>query len=133
MAFFPIFAAVLMGAPLPCVDAVAIDGDTVKCAGGVKLRLTGIDAPEMPGHCRPGRVCVPGDPIASRDRLRKNMLKKSITYRPIKLDKYGRTVAMLYADGANLVCAQLRTSSAVYKVTWDAGRWVRKECFSGGV
>lgn len=47
-----------------------IDGDTVEDAGGDRLRLEGIDAPEMPGHCRPGRACVPGDPFAAREALR---------------------------------------------------------------
>src|SRR3546814_4753345 len=28
-----------------------VDGDTLRC-GGTRIRLQGIDAPEMPGHCR---------------------------------------------------------------------------------
>lgn len=30
------------------------------------FRLLSIDAPEMPGHCRRGRACTPGDPYASK-------------------------------------------------------------------
>ena len=34
-----------------------IDGDTIHC-GYTRVRLAGIDAPEMPGHCQPGRACT---------------------------------------------------------------------------
>src|SRR3546814_15093835 len=46
-----------------------VDGDTLRC-GGPRIRLQGIDAPAMPGHCRTGRVCAPGAPYASPDNLR---------------------------------------------------------------
>ena len=47
---------------------IAIDGDTLRC-GRERIRLLGIAAPEMPGHCRRGRRCVEGDPVASRAAL----------------------------------------------------------------
>lgn len=34
-----------------------IDGDTIHCRY-TRVRLAGIDAPEMPGHCQPGRACT---------------------------------------------------------------------------
>lgn len=40
------------------------DGDTIRC-NGERVRLLGIDAPELPGHCRSGRDCAPGDRYAS--------------------------------------------------------------------
>ncbi len=48
----------------------ATDGDTIRC-GNERIRLLGIDAPELPGHCREGRRCAPGDPYAATTSLRK--------------------------------------------------------------
>src|ERR1700712_1173347 len=45
-----------------------VDGDTLRC-GNERVRLLGIDAPELPGHCRIGRACAPGDPYASTASL----------------------------------------------------------------
>src|SRR4051812_48974674 len=50
----------------------AIDGDTLVC-DGERIRLNGIDAPELPGHCRPGRRCVVGDPFAAKADLERNI------------------------------------------------------------
>ncbi len=52
-----------------CASPIAIDGDTLRCAAGPRVRLAGIDAPEIPGHCRRGRKCTPGDPAASTQRV----------------------------------------------------------------
>lgn len=49
-----------------CQSVSVIDGDTFNC-DGQRVRMAGIDAPELPGHCRPGRDCTPGDPFASTD------------------------------------------------------------------
>ena len=43
-----------------------IDGDTLQCSHGPRVRIARIDAPEMPGHCRAGRNCAPGDPFEAR-------------------------------------------------------------------
>ena len=50
------------------------DGDTLRCQDGTRIRLSGIDAPELDGHCQPGRACVPGDPLASRHPGRRRHL-----------------------------------------------------------
>lgn len=46
-----------------------IDGDTF-AVGRTHYRLTRIDAPELPGHCRPGRHCVAGDAYAAKTALK---------------------------------------------------------------
>lgn len=40
-----------------CSNVGIIDGDTFDC-GSTRIRLHGIDSPEMPGHCRSGRECT---------------------------------------------------------------------------
>lgn len=104
----------------------AIDGDTLDCSGE-KIRLLGIDAPEMPGHCRVGRECVPGDPWASKASLQ-YAIQFSMPIKRVGVDRYGRTLAMVYAKGQNLSCLQLRSSQALYVADWDDGGQVASEC-----
>jgi endonuclease YncB( thermonuclease family) len=96
---------------ISCVGPHLLDGDTFTCAG-VRIPLAGIDAPEMPGHCRAGRSCTPGDPVASRDYLR-NLSGGQVTCRPIEIDRYGRTVALCEAGGKDLSCAMIAARHAV--------------------
>lgn len=105
----------------------AIDGDTLDC-DGERIRLNGIDAPEMPGHCRRGRQCVPGDPIASRDHLQRAVDRGNIEIERIKQDRYGRTVAQVTADGYDLSCIQIGDGNGVYVERWDEGGRTAAAC-----
>jgi endonuclease YncB( thermonuclease family) len=103
----------------------AIDGDTIRC-GDQRIRLNGIDAPEMPGHCRRGRACVPGDPIASRDHLAVLLSHGPAQVEALKTDRYGRTVAQVTVEGIDLSCAQLDHASYIAK--WDEGGRTAAAC-----
>lgn len=70
--------------------AHAIDGDTFKIEHR-RYRLARIDAPEMPGHCRPGRHCVSGDPYAAKAALQR-MIDQGVQCRALGLDYYRRTL-----------------------------------------
>jgi len=83
-----------------------IDGDTLRC-GDERVRLLGIDAPELPGHCQQGRHCAPGDPLASTRSLRAALLLGPIVIRRIGTDRYGRTLALVNAGRTDLSCWQL--------------------------
>lgn len=81
------------------------DGDALRCGyHGRSMRLYAIDAPEMPGACRPGRWCVPGDPYASRDHLSSLTAGRTVTYRVLDHDHYGREVVQAFADRVDLSC-----------------------------
>ena len=95
-----------------CRNPVIVDGDTLRC-GGERVRLHGIDAPEMPGHCRPGRNCVEGDPFASTEHLRKLAGRGALACERVDTDSYGRTVARCEADGVDLSCGQIEAGHAV--------------------
>ncbi|MFZ5706217.1 MAG: thermonuclease family protein [Pseudomonadota bacterium] len=99
-------------AAFSCSNPVVVDGDTLRC-GAARVRLEGIDAPEMPGHCRRGRRCTPGDPYASSDNLRRLVSGRTIACRRTGTDRYGRIVATCAAGGIDLSCEQIRTDHAV--------------------
>lgn len=134
-------AALLLGcascarAPAPAVPieaaCSATDGDTIRC-GAEKIRLLGIDSPEMPGHCRQGRECAPGDPFAARANMAALVEGKALTIRRAGFDRYGRTLAIVIASGTDVSCAQLAGGFAVYKPRWDNGRAVAQDCPSLG-
>jgi len=96
-----------------CLSPVAVDGDTLRCAGVGLVRLIGIDAPELPGHCRPGRVCVAGDGRASRAGLAAMIAGRRVVCRGSGFDRYGRTLARCDAGGRDLSCAMMAERLAV--------------------
>ena len=82
------------------------DGDTVTAnidlgfrtwRRGEKLRLWGIDAPEVRGESRP-------EGLKSRDALRERVLGKSVIVCTIKdkTGKYGRYLAEIFLDDVNI-------------------------------
>lgn len=102
------------------------DGDTIRC-GDERIRLLGIDAPELPGHCRQGRVCARGDPYASTHWL-EQAVSSSMSITRIKSDRYGRTIAMVSGPKGDLSCWQLAHGAAIYKAKWDDERRVAGAC-----
>ena len=114
--------------PVPILAPCTVtDGDTIRC-GEERIRLLGIDAPEKPGTCRPGRTCAPGDPVASADSLRAALAGGGLTIRRTGKDRYGRTLALVAAGGVDLSCHQLAQGHAVYVARWDDGRAVAQTC-----
>ena len=103
----------------------AVDGDTLRC-GSERVRLLGIDAPEIHG-CPNYRKCAPGDGEASKRSLQA-MIGGRISVQRIGQDRYGRTLAQVYADGQNLACEQLRRGQAIYKPNWDNGGLLAADC-----
>jgi len=110
----------------PITGCRASDGDTLRC-GSERIRLLGIDAPELDGHCRAGRTCAPGDPIASTASLRK-ALRGRLTIQRIGRDRYGRTLALITGRRGDLSCWQLRHRQALYRRDWDNGARLRAIC-----
>jgi endonuclease YncB( thermonuclease family) len=114
---------------LLCLSPVAVDGDTIHCAGAKPaLRVSGIDAPELPGHCRTGRVCAPGDPFKAKADMAALLASGKVQYRILKHDLYGRLVVVVYVEGKNASCTMIASGDAIFKPTWDARHIVKKEC-----
>ncbi len=102
------------------------DGDTIRC-GDERVRLLGIDAPEMPGHCRAGRTCAAGDPFRSSANLAKAMAP-TLSITRIAKDRYGRTLATVSGPNGDLSCWQLSHGQAEYRAAWDNGSRVARLC-----
>jgi endonuclease YncB( thermonuclease family) len=98
-----------------CFVLRVIDGDTVVCLRDLgthkydvlKVRLAGVDAPEM----RP-RVGTPAErtaekvlAAASTDRLKELVDQREIVIRTEKTGKYGRWLAYLYVPGSQTLTA----------------------------
>lgn len=107
-------------------DCRVVDGDTLRC-GAERVRLLAIDAPELPGHCRRGRNCAPGDPAASTNALQ-TALTGRLTILRVGTDRYGRTLAAVSANGRDLSCRQLRAGQALYRGDWDNGGIIASRC-----
>lgn len=107
----------MIAALLAC-SLTAIDGDTLRC-GRERIRLLGIDAPEMPGHCRRGRQCVEGDPIAAKVALAAAIARGPATIERRGRDRYGRTLARVSVSGVDLSEHMVRTGHAIRVPRWE--------------
>lgn len=110
----------------PCPSAYVVDGDSINC-GRFRLRLLGIDAPEL-GGCPSWRVCVSGDGKASRQSLAQALAMGRVTYRVVAYDRYGRALVLAWAGRVNLACWQLRQRRALYVQRWDVGGALAATC-----
>ena len=74
------------------------DGDTCYLRGPDKLRIAGVNTPEIRGKCAKKSKLA----ILARDNLN-NLVKnaKHIDIRVFEVDVYGRLVCKLYIDGTN--------------------------------
>lgn len=110
-----------------CLAAIALDGDTLRCAPDsagveIRVRLAGIDAPELPGHCRRGRICAPGDPYAAREALQRIAAGKTLTCTATG-KTWNRIAAWCEQGGAPLSCAMLATGQVIrWESYWPKGR-----------
>lgn len=105
--------ALAAASALLCAGPTHSDGDNMRCRNFREtMRLYGIDAPEMPGSCRPGRRCVRGDPYASRDYLRRLTRGRTVRCQVRDIDRYDRPVVDCTADGVNIGCAMIAAGQA---------------------
>jgi endonuclease YncB( thermonuclease family) len=85
-----------------------VDGDTVRLAGGERVRLLGIDAPEM-RKGKPGRSGPFPEPGAAQatEALREMVEGKTVRVVRRGRDDYGRTLAKLYLEDGTDAGAEL--------------------------
>lgn len=101
----------MLEAILLCLVASVTDGDTMRCQDGTRVRLAGIDAPEM-SVCRNGRMCAQGDPNRSQRALSALTLGRTIRCQP-NGRSYNRITAWCYAGRVDLSCRMVASGNAV--------------------
>lgn len=93
------------GPPAEALVERVIDGDTLILAGGARVRVLGIDAPEME---RDGQ---PADFLAHKAKAALSELtlhrQIALEYDRLRYDQYGRLLAYLFLPGHTLVNAEL--------------------------
>ena len=109
-----------------CSAPRVIDGDSINC-GSERLRLIGIDAPELHG-CPRWRECVPGNGENARRSLARALAYGPLRYRIITRDRFGRAVVVATAGPVNLSCWQLSHGQARHKPQWDTGGEIARAC-----
>ncbi len=107
------------------------DGDTLDVAGVGRVRLLGIDAPELGGRFeRPAPFA-----IEARERLEALVLRRWVRLEcdGVRRDAYGRHLAYVFVGAAALVNAELireglaRVSARARLLYWDALRQAEEE------
>lgn len=83
--------------------------------GSTSVRLLGIDAPELAGHCRKGRNCTPGDGARARQILAAMVKRGAVACNPQGFDSYGRTLARCKIGTIDLSCELVRRDAAVFR------------------
>lgn len=95
------------GATRPCRVIRVVDGDTIECAGLGRVRLIGMDTPEL-SQAPHGRLATEAL-VALLPEDRTVDLELDVERR----DRYGRSLAYLWADGAMLNWRLVRQGWAV--------------------
>lgn len=99
--------------------AVVIDGDTLQISG-VKIRLEGIDAPELAQSCGRRWFGTWDCGEAAAKALKSLVKERSITCHSKGQDKYGRTLGICFADKTDINAELVRTGLAWAFVKYSA-------------
>ncbi len=102
-------AAPLCPSPQPCAEvqvAQVIDGDTLELSDGRRVRLVGLDTPELARRERPAEPFALAAQEALQAIVARNRGRLALCVAPQTEDRYGRLLAHLY-DAGGSVAAQL--------------------------
>ena len=106
-------AVMLLGTsdPAAAMPTVTIkscyDGGTCTTTMGEKVRLACIDTPELQG-----KSARPAPAMAAKYHLNGMLMSHKVGIRRITTDRYGRTVAELFINGANVQQAMVASGHA---------------------
>jgi len=77
-----------------------IDGDTLRCPNGDRIRIADVDTPELRGQCESERALA----IRARDRLAVLLREGEVEYVRVGRDKdrYGRKLRVVVRNGRSI-------------------------------
>jgi len=93
------------GPPQRALVIRVIDGDTLVLAGGARVRLLGIDAPEMERDGRPAEFLAQKSKAALIELAQGKEIR--LEYDQVRYDHYGRLLAYLFFPDHTLINAEL--------------------------
>jgi endonuclease YncB( thermonuclease family) len=99
-----------------------IDGDTLRMMGQ-RIRLYGVDAPELEQPCLDRNARFWDCGRAARSHLRALVSSSPVTCVHVEWDRYGRMVATCTAGGVDLSEAMVRAGFAVEVEKFSMGRY----------
>lgn len=102
----------MLAALILCLHAAAIDGDTLRCEDGTRIRLWGIQAPER---------YEPEGPASTR-ALSALITGKTLTCEP-KGRSYDRIVARCTLSGEDVAGAMVRQGQAIDWPKYSGGHY----------
>lgn len=124
-----LFVLAMLASPSLAVETLSgrarvVDGDTLEVSG-VKVRLFGVDAPELDQRCeRGGRVWACGQ--AAREALAGIVGGRRIACSVQDIDRYGRDVAVCQAGDQDVGAVLVRQGMAIAYRRYS-GRYVNAE------
>lgn len=115
----------LLAGPVSAADVIVTDGDSLKI-DGERVRLWGIDAPELEQRCEwRGQVFDCGR--AAKDQLGKLIAGGRVECTPVDRDRHGRTVARCSAAGHDLAAEMVRSGWALDYRKYSRGAYAAEE------
>lgn len=94
------------------------DGDTIRLKDGRKVRLIGINTPELAREQQPKQALASEAKLALQNIIDANNHKIGLSFGIERQDKYGRTLAHLFAqDGSNIQIALIQQGLATAYTT----------------
>jgi endonuclease YncB( thermonuclease family) len=123
---FLLLVLTLLSLPCPALAGQVIhDGDTLRI-DGVRVRLWGMDAPELGAMCLRGEHTYDAG-AAARDALVGLISNRAVECARVELDRYGRTVARCSVDGLDLSGAMVRAGWAYEFIRYSKGQYQAEE------
>ncbi len=97
--------------PVIAGDAIVIDGDTLEI-GGRRIRLEGIDAPEMAQSCQTSSGSPWRCGLTAQQKLIEITRGQTVACDAAGTDKYGRTLAVCFVEGEDINASLVRQGLA---------------------
>jgi len=99
-----------------------IDGDTIVLEGGVRVRLLGLDAPELGQHGGKSECYAPEAKVFLESLITGADRSIFLSFEPVRYDRYGRTLAYLW-DGERFLNEVLLREGYARFHAGDSVRW----------
>jgi len=109
-------------------DVSVHDGDTLRL-DGQKIRLWGIDAPELQQQCQSGQGAYTCGQSA-REALQALVAGRTVECEARYTDRYRRTVSICFADGVELNEAMVRAGWALDYVRYSKGHYAEDQAIA---